>query len=252
MASKTYSENVIVLRKTRLREADLILTMLAEDGRQVRAVAKGALKPTGSFASRLELYSQAKVLLVEGRSLDIVKEARLLDAHAPLRFDYVRSICAAPVAELLAMATQDELPVPRLFPMTQAALSCLASAPEGIVRIVMAAFLLKAASVLGFRPSFTVCAECGARVEGGEAGPSWFSHAAGGVLCADCAAYAEARAYPATTLAWANALMQSTFAQIAEFEADDATTRAVLVLVQEWIATHIGTLRSLPFVLQLP
>ena len=251
MASKTYSENVIVLRKTRLRESDLILTMLAEDGRQVRAVAKGALKPTGSFASRLELYSQASVLLVEGRSLDIVKEARLVDAHAPLRFDYVRSVCAAPVAELLAIATQDELPVPRLFPMTQAALACLANAPESIARIVMAAFLLKAASVLGFRPSFTICAECGAQVALGETGPSWFSHAAGGVLCADCAAYSEARTYPATTLAWANALMHSTFAQIAEFEADETTTRAVLVLVQAWIETHIGSLRSLPFVLQL-
>ena len=32
MAARTYPERVIVLRKTRLREADLILTMLAEDG----------------------------------------------------------------------------------------------------------------------------------------------------------------------------------------------------------------------------
>ena len=37
-----YPLRALVLRKTKLGETDLILTLLAEDGRQVRAVAKGA------------------------------------------------------------------------------------------------------------------------------------------------------------------------------------------------------------------
>ena len=40
--SRTYRTKVLVLDKTKLKETDLILTMLDERGRQVRAVAKGA------------------------------------------------------------------------------------------------------------------------------------------------------------------------------------------------------------------
>ena len=57
MAARTYTARAIVLRKTKLGESDLVVTLLAEDGSQVRAVAKGARKPSSPFAARLELYS---------------------------------------------------------------------------------------------------------------------------------------------------------------------------------------------------
>ena len=53
--SRTYRTKVLVLDKTKLKETDLILTMLDERGRQVRAVAKGARKPGGRLAARLSL-----------------------------------------------------------------------------------------------------------------------------------------------------------------------------------------------------
>lgn len=46
MASPTYRCNALVLKKTKLGESDLILTCLKDDGSQLRAVAKGARKPT--------------------------------------------------------------------------------------------------------------------------------------------------------------------------------------------------------------
>ena len=50
--SRTYRTKVLVLDKTKLKETDLILTLLDERGRQVRAVAKGARKPGGRLAAR--------------------------------------------------------------------------------------------------------------------------------------------------------------------------------------------------------
>lgn len=248
MASRTYSERVIVLRKTRLREADLVLTLLAQDGRQVRAVAKGALKPSGSFASRLELYAESDVLLVEGRSLDIVKEARLENAHEKLRFEYARSICAAPMVELLGIATQDELPVAHLFDMTRVALDALERVEEQRVPLVMTAFLLKAASVLGFRPSLDACAECGAE-RGSSEYPAWFSHASGGILCADCAVRQNAVVLQAATIGWVKWLVYSTFEQITSAENLPASQRELMMFAQAWIREHIGDLKSLSFVL---
>ena len=68
--SRTYRTKVLVLDKTKLKETDLILTMLDERGRQVRAVAKGARKPGGRLAARCELFCTVDMLLAHGRSLD--------------------------------------------------------------------------------------------------------------------------------------------------------------------------------------
>ena len=102
MSQPTYDARAIVLRKTKLGESDLILTLLAEDGSQMRAVAKGARKPASSFAARLELYSVVDLLVARGRSLDIVKEARLVAAHDAMRCNLEASAAAAPVAGLAA------------------------------------------------------------------------------------------------------------------------------------------------------
>ena len=91
MARPTYTARVIVVRKTKLGESDLILSLLTEDGSQLRAVAKGARKPKSSFASRLELFSVADILCAKGRSLDVVSEARLVEGNAALRNDIERA-----------------------------------------------------------------------------------------------------------------------------------------------------------------
>ena len=53
---RTYHVRACVLDRTKLGETDLILTLLADDGRQLRAVAKGARKPGGRLAARMELF----------------------------------------------------------------------------------------------------------------------------------------------------------------------------------------------------
>ena len=75
--SRTYRCRAIVLDKTKLGESDLILTLLADDGRQVRAVAKGARKPGSKLAARCELCCEVDLLLAHGRNLDIVSQAAL-------------------------------------------------------------------------------------------------------------------------------------------------------------------------------
>ena len=59
MAQPTYSLRALVLRRTKLGESDLILTLLSEDGSQKRAVAKGARRPKSSFAARTEPFASS-------------------------------------------------------------------------------------------------------------------------------------------------------------------------------------------------
>ena len=87
---RTYRTRAIVLDRTKLAEQDLILTLLAADGCQVRAVAKGARKPGGRLAARVELFCETDFLLAAGRSLDVVSEAQTVEPHVALRGDYER------------------------------------------------------------------------------------------------------------------------------------------------------------------
>ena len=131
MASPTYSTQGIVLRKTKLGEADLILSLLLHDGSRTQVVAKGARKPTSPFSSRLELFSLTDLLCVKTRSLDIVKEARLVCGNEHLRTDIALSTAAAPVVELAYKLAQESLANPKLFACTKAALEAMDSLGSG-------------------------------------------------------------------------------------------------------------------------
>ena len=81
----------IVLGRTKLGEADLILTLLAQDGSQVRAVAKGARKPGGRLAARCELFCEGDYLVAHGRNLGIVSQAEHIFTPSATRNDSMPS-----------------------------------------------------------------------------------------------------------------------------------------------------------------
>lgn len=249
MSQPTYAARAIVLRKTKLGESDLIVTMLAEDGSQLRAVAKGARKPSSSFAARLELYSVADALIARGRNLDIVKEARLVESNERLCRDIEHAAGAAPMAELLDRVTQMGLENPRLFALTRAALASLGRVGSAQVPAVCAAHLLKTLAFAGLRPSLDVCVCCGRDVEPGPADALVpLSYREGGLVCAACRPSVETVLVPASTVAWCRALLGSTFAEIEALEADPSASFAVLRFCQQWVHEHVGSnLKSLNF-----
>ena len=248
MAERTRSDRVVVLRKTKLGESDLILTMLSADGSQVRAVAKGARKPTSSFSTRLELYAVSDVLIAQGRSLDIVKEARLVSGHQGIHASLERAACAAPIAELLWRVTQDGLAVPRLFDLTCASLDAIEEAPVDAAPSLCAAALLKILAFCGFRPSLSRCVGCGRPVDAAGASSVAFSIQDGGVVCDGCRPRLETVSVEAGAIGWARALLGSAFADIRAFDHDQRAAFSVLSLVQQWTREHVGaSLKSLNF-----
>ena len=176
MASPTKTITALVLRRTKLGETDVIVTLLAEDGSQVKAVAKGARKPTSSFASRLELYSVAKILVAEGKNLDIVKEVRLLERKRSaqerfLSFERISADRRAP-CEVNVREPADRALV-RAFACS-ASFHCNHSERSARSCATLAG-LLKALAFLGFRPSFTECVGCGDTLELAEGTRQTFS-----------------------------------------------------------------------------
>lgn len=249
MATESYSSKAIVLRKTKLGESDLILNLLAEDGSQLRVVAKGARKPSNTFAARLDLYSIAEVHCSKGRNLDIVKEARLLCANEKLRSDIGYAVGAAPMVELLDKVAQRGLANPRLFDMTSSAFACLGDVGLDTVPSLTAAHVLKTLAFAGLRPTFTTCAICGSDISLEALGDTVrLSYPEGGVLCENCSQPMTGVLVQTEMCRWAKALLNSTFAQVSTYNLDPRSAFAVLEFCQTWIREHVGTsLKSLDF-----
>lgn len=249
MAGQTYNAKVIVLRKTKLGESDLILTLLHEDGSLIKAVAKGARKPGNSFASRLELYSCSEVLCSQGRSLDIIKEARLVSGNEHLRSEVEYSAAASSMVEFLDKTIQLGLENSKLFEMTEKALKLLSGADISDVLPLTAAHLLKACAFSGFRPSLKNCVICGSKHAGGEGNATVrFSYREGGMVCFHCADQYATISIDTPLTEWAHFFLTSSFGQILDEKVDCATAVSVLRFCQSWIREQIGiSIKSLNF-----
>ncbi|MEX0748485.1 MAG: DNA repair protein RecO [Candidatus Saccharimonadales bacterium] len=84
----TYKATGIILRRHDYGEADRIYTILTPE-RKVSAIAKGIRRRTAKLASHLELFHEIELMLIPGKSLDIVTSARTLAAYS-IAEDYER------------------------------------------------------------------------------------------------------------------------------------------------------------------
>lgn len=177
-----HSVRALALKKTKLGETDLIVTFLAADGCQVRAVAKGARKPGSRLGGRVEPYTVVDLLLHTGRTLETISEAEIVSAHAPIRTDYDRAQAASVVADFLDKVSVECQTEDRLFGLATATLDALDSAEGDTLLALVVAFLLKGMAMHGYRPQFDGCVECGVAA----VGETRFSLELAGPFCEGC------------------------------------------------------------------
>lgn len=243
---RTYHVRACVLDRTKLGETDLILTLLADDGRQLRAVAKGARKPGGRLAARVELFCECDFLMACGRSLDVVSEAGLVDAHPRLRGDYERVAAASAVCEVCRLTCFEGAEDPYLFAILHRALrACEEADGQPHLDLAVAAYAMKVLAHAGWRPELDACCACG------DPAPSRFSPAAGGLLCSSCAKdVAGAQEVTPAQVAWLRTLMHSTFDELMRAPIDASCAVWLLGVAHLWCATHLDArLRAMEFAL---
>ncbi len=243
--SRTYRTNAIVLDKTKLKETDLILTLVGEDGRQIRAVAKGARKPGSRLAARCELFCEVDLLLAHGRSLDIVSQAELMAAPLGASPSYELLMAASAVAEVARLCTYEDARDPFVFSITRAALAQLASLGAAHLDLIVAAYVFKLLSHIGYLPDCSSCVACD------DEAPTYFSAHAGGLLCASCApSVPGSEALEPGEPAWLAGLISMRFGELAETPVDALTAARLLGFAHVWAATHLDCrLRALEFLL---
>src|SRR5947209_17527381 len=96
-----YKVNAIVLRRNDLGETDRILRLLTREAGRVDAVAKGARRGTSKLSGATELFTQSRMLLATGKTLDIVSQCEIRESFPRLRTDLPALARASYLCELV-------------------------------------------------------------------------------------------------------------------------------------------------------
>jgi len=178
---RIYRTEAIILKRADFGEADRLLTFFTPYRGKLRAIAKGARKPQSRKAGHLELFSHTRLLLAQGRNLDIVTQAETVEPFLPLREDLLRTSYAYYAAELVDSFTGDEDENRPLFDLLLAVFYWFGQA--GDMALIVRFFELRLLALLGYQPQFFQCVNCQSRIE-----PviNFFHSGEGGVLCPRC------------------------------------------------------------------
>jgi DNA repair protein RecO (recombination protein O) len=180
----TYSVNAINVGSFNLGESDKIITLFSAERGLIRAVAKGARKPGAKIAGRAEILAVNKLLLAQGRSLDIITQAESIESFKTIRTDLTRLSYAFYYAELtthLGQGLNEESDT--YFALLTKALRQLCDLKSDPIYLCLN-FQLSLLQMLGLRPELESCLMCRKRLI--EYDLSVFHHDLGGAICSSC------------------------------------------------------------------
>lgn len=146
-----------MLRSYPLGEADRIIELCTLERGKVRAVAKGVRKTKSKFGARLEPLTHVAVQMHEGRNLDIVTQAEVIDSWKIIREDLDRTGKAVTAAEAVWQLSKEGQPDPRMHKMLLGALRTIEADDPALI---VPAFLCKLLAHEGVQPILDRCAMC--------------------------------------------------------------------------------------------
>ena len=178
---RTYKTEAVALRQMPIGEADRILTLYTPDMGKLRVIAKGIRRTKSRLGGHLELLNCVSVSLSQGRNLDVVTEAEVIQSFRGFRDDLQSLSKALYVAELVDRFSIEHSPNYEIYQILLGVLARLEKVGQS--DLLLRHFEIHLMELSGYRPELRSCVECRSRLEPGD---HYFSSAVGGVLCPNC------------------------------------------------------------------
>ncbi|MDX9972553.1 MAG: DNA repair protein RecO [FCB group bacterium] len=172
----------IVLRGVDFSETSRIVTFLAPARGKLACMALGARRVKGGMGGALDTLNRLELVYYwkDGRSVQKLGEAALLDSYGSIKADLEKSLHAAFPLELVYKVAHENEPSEALYASLVHGFEGL-TAWRGDARTHTCWHVFHLLSVAGFGISLEGCAECGQPVDVA----AGFSYA-GGVTCSRC------------------------------------------------------------------
>lgn len=183
----------LVLRETKYKEADKILTVLTEDEGKLTANARGVFQKGSKIAAACQLLTFSELTLFENRGKWMVNEAQSVEQFLGLRNDISLLALGTYFAELLEAVSDEDSPNPEILHLGLNSLFALAGSfypPEHIKSV----FELRLMCLSGYGPQLGNCPVCGEETPDRPV----FSTLGGTIICAKCAGFDYGETVPLT------------------------------------------------------
>ena len=184
MSPRSHEAEAIVLDCRDHGEADLIVTFLCQDIGRVSGIAKGAKRSLKRFVNKLELFSLLHITYSNSASgsLLFVHEAELFASFLNLRKNIDLYTTATVIREFILTAMREGERDDNLFRLTLWALNNLDLKQPHLS--VLALFLVRFFTCIGYKPQMHTCLSCGAPVSSNR--EYSFNYLGGGIVCSAC------------------------------------------------------------------
>jgi DNA repair protein RecO (recombination protein O) len=179
---REYQTEAVIIKKTKLGEADSILTFFTPHLGKIQGFAKSLRKPKSKMAGHLELLTHSAVSFSRGRgNIDTITGAQTINAFLPLRNDLWLTSCGLYVIELVHQFTAEHQENYGLFQLMLETLERLIQADNK--ELALRYFELHLLESVGYRPQLKECVTCHHPLD---PTTNHFSPSAGGMLCPGC------------------------------------------------------------------
>lgn len=169
----------VVIRQTKVKDNDLIITIFTKDFGVIRASARGARGFKNQRAAGTSLFAYSEFVLMPGKELYRVQSCDLIESFYSLTSNIERLAFATYIADLTGYTIQEEEGTEQLLSLFLNTFYLFAKW-GGELRAVKCVYELKLLDYLGFSPYLGGCTSCGS------GDTAYFSPQEGGLLCEEC------------------------------------------------------------------
>jgi DNA repair protein RecO (recombination protein O) len=230
---RTFQTPAVIIKKTRLGEADVIFTMYTPHMGKIQGIAKSVRKTASRMAGHLELLTFSQVTFARGKNIDTVIGSQTINSFLPLKSDLELISCGLYLLELITQFTPDETSDPGLFDLLISSLERLARGADR--QLLLRYFELKLLRHAGYHPELAWCVVC--RTPHDDRRPPLFAIGAGGLVCSKCNQVKSYHCYELlpNTLRFLRLLQSGEWQDVDQLVTGDTSLREIERLIQGYI-----------------
>ncbi len=192
---RNYQTEAIIIKKTKLGEADCILTLYTPHLGKIQGFARSLRKTKSKMAGHLELLTHSMVSLARGRNIDTITGAQTITSFLPLKTNLELTSYGLYVIELVNQFTAEHIENHALLQLVLETLERLCGTNDK--ELALRSFELHLLDSVGYRPQLQQCLSCRTALQPVN---NSFCANVGGMLCPDCS-----RTQPMTSVLSVNA-----------------------------------------------
>jgi len=176
----TYKTKGIVIKRSNFGEADRLLTIFSDKMGKIRAIGKGIRKQNSRLGGHLEPFCLGNLVIAEGRNLDIITEADIIECFFEIRNNLKSTHISYYLAEAVDRLTAENEKHPEVFYLLLEILKNIGQIND---ELLLSYFELNLLSELGFRPELNHCLKCRKILSDQD---NYFDNLEGGIVCGNC------------------------------------------------------------------